>query len=410
MVFFLRNFVPLWHFLITILNMRKTKKQFITEIWQDLNFSILFSDAEELWVLVSMIDYEHAVQIVESANITSDKMHFVIGLDMATEPKALTYLVNMGVDVMVFLSTMSRCLKSNVFAAKTAKGSKVLIGSAPMVEMQGMYCEKMAIFTTDDNAFQKVMTWYNEMIDDNRVIIIDEEIARYYNKEYEDRRFAQHHKELTDSKRRLCEFLKKATVGELAMRKGDVIRELTAIKDGLSGALLADYHNIHHELVGIRNIMDIDNHCKHFDMEVFESLWPYRRLVKNLSSYKSLNLPEMVDVIISYYAEGQDMDDERLPSYYSYVIGPRYTSLVLNAYNTEKYAIFTIATIELMRYFDFTIRRNRMEWSKYEYICKFMRELAAAVGAPDLAHLQFLVELWWKQKQKKAQEVEKKVE
>jgi len=341
--------------------------------------------ADEIWVAVGLLNISGLQFILETITKTC-KLNFVVGIDLPTDPKALSKLLSLkGKRTITAKILTDEFFHPKVYIIKSSRQLTAFVGSANCT-MGGLEDNiEMSIGTKDDVVCKKLVEWFEKNLLPNSQPLTADFIKDY--KPKYDNRIKRRKKE----KEEIGELKEKEQIKLQANLKARAkfIFELKRIRKS------KDYsqNKIYRQRVvrDLRKCLDYPN-FRNIDLDTFFSIKELgtidRRMVKSQILANRKKFTDLMKFICNEGIPIEERIDEGLQGKLSIKnIGKGFISKVLVAHNPKKYFLHNDLFTSRLRPFGLVLPRGLSLGEKYELTRDILKEIMKETNIEDFATL-----------------------
>jgi HKD family nuclease len=368
----------------------------------NVNLSPLLKSANEIWVAVALLSRDGVKYLLGSLPKNCIQ-HYIIGVDLPTEPTAMQELlnrkaINNKIDIEIY-SNKKMAFHSKVYIVKSSTNVTTIIGSANCTN-GGLYNnEELSFVTIDTEIYNHTVDWFKKITTDEKTKPLTQAFINDYSKEFDERqKNSKGQKKCGVSAKNLLEeshleLLKNQAsfISMLEKYRKDVTRYET-IKESRSN-----------DIVELRAALDYPN-FKKIDLEVFFHLPE----LGSVSSYlwdkireDRSKLPKLFKMLCDETIPLNERYDKALTKYKVDGVAEGIVSKILCIHRPDLYYVGNNKTTDLIKNYGLDLPRGLSKGEKYFLMCEYMRKICKETNITDLSVLDSCIWLEAKNKSKK---------
>jgi len=345
-----------------------------------------FKQADEIWVAVGLLNFSGLDFILKSISTTC-KLNFVVGIDLPTDPKALSKLLSLkGKRTITAKILTDEFFHPKVYIIKSARHLTAYVGSANCTNGGLQDNIEMSIGSQDDKICKQLIDWFENNLVPKSQTLTSTFIADYKPK-YDNRiKRRRKEKEEIDELKEQEEIKLQANIKLKAKFIAELKRNRKT-KDYLENR--QERQRIVREL---RKCLDYPN-FKKLDLKTFFSIKELGTIVPIRVKRMILANPKKFSDLMKYVCDDSipinTRIDEALTGKLSIEnVGRGFISKVLVAHNPKKYYLHNDAFVDkLQRPFGLELPRGLSFGQKYELTRDILQEIITTTNFDDFATL-----------------------
>lgn len=354
------------------------------KLCQHIDMVNFFSNVAEIWIAVALLKKDIVSKILKSINIKNPQLiHFVVGIDLPTDPEALQMLYKRNCDVKIYHTTYT--FHPKVYVVRKQNGRfESIIGSANATVSGFSQNIELSISNNDPTFCKSVLNWFEELRP--KCLYINSDIIEQYKQDFNDRleeNLDRKQKNLNSRLKKFCEYVLDYKRQEMINHLNEKIpqRRETPVYTNRDGIVKK-----------LRNFMDVENNFKSFDTDKFVKVAELGRI--RTSHYNVFRQPEIIKSIAKVYTVPQNQLARAIDELCSYkFMGIGYASKILCVRDPKKFMVINGPVKKFLQDYGFKGVSSNISGKKYLEISNEIVQniLPKLNNIPDLAHFDALI-------------------
>jgi hypothetical protein len=343
-------------------------------------------NADELWVAVALLNLK-GLDLILQALPKPCKLNFVIGIDLPTDPKALSKLLSLkGKRTITAKILTEDFFHPKVYIIKSGKQLTAFVGSANCTNGGLADNIEMSIGTTDNNICRQLIEWFDKTLIPVS-LPLNYEFIRDYKPKYENR--LKRRKKDQDEIETFKEKEQLKVQANLKLRN-KIIKQLKLLRN--SKEYSSNKIGRQHIVRKLRQCLDYPN-FKNLDLKTFFSTKELGTIVAIKVKRSIQENPKKFEELMKFICDDsipiKTRIDEALEGKLSIEnIGKGFISKVLVAHNPKKYYLHNDAFVErLQRPFGLEFSKGLSFGEKYDLTIEILKKILTESGFEDFATL-----------------------
>lgn len=342
--------------------------------------------ADEIWVAVGLLNYAGLELILQALPATC-KLNFVVGIDLPTDPKALSTLLSLkGKRVISAKVFTKKFFHPKIYVIKSGRQLTAFVGSANCTNGGLTDNIEMSIGTKDSNICEQLINWFNKtLLPNSQPLTFD--FIDDYQPIYDNRlkRRKKEKEEIDDLKEKEQIKLRAA----LKLRR-KIISQLKRFRK--TEKYLVDKRHRKMIVRDLRGCLGYPN-FKKLDLKTFFSIKELGTIVPIKVKSKIEKNPKRFSDLMKFICDDsipiKTRIDEGLNGTLSIEnIGKGFISKVLVAHNPKKYYLHNDVFVQhLQKPFGLEYPKGLSFGEKYELTIEVLKEIMTESGFEDFATL-----------------------
>ena len=369
------------------------KPHFTTKISKNLSQDLTteFSQADEVWIAVALMTMQGLNFILN--NIPNNcKQHYLIGLDLPTDPKALKKINTLqlrSAKVKAKLSVDKEYFHPKVYLIRKGENFSALVGSANCTN-GGLYNNiELSTFSNERGTCNDILEWFTELFD--KGLPLTTSYINDYQKRYQER-LKRKKKEEDAALKEKAEVNKEYRV--LIKEKEAFLKVLMEYRKS------SDYAEIVQErklaILDLKRALDYPD-FKNIDVENFFKIYDLGHLIPIDKPATIRNLKDL-KILLKYLSdENIDIAERYEKAIVGELkvegVGRAFISKFLAIHNPDEYFVINTKTEKALGKYGIKFPSGLSVGEKYKIGCRFLKEICSETKIQDLAVLDYYLYL-----------------